>query len=256
MESAWNYKDSDIKYVFVRVPGSCFKLGWTTGCQQRWAECEIFQYESDSDSQKLNPIQSWSAKFWKLSVRPSPDPPMWNHVFYFASWGKIDTVFLAFPTFNMAIFILLSEAKALLFCLWRTRLIKLVKWQGWYCWNWKALTASAQSFTLWKQATIEITWQGHSILACLRHIDMGFIVCAHPVHGDSHIQRNVNREVARTSPPFYNGPHQLHILFVKAASGMNFPSEMSGLWNFSVRVQSCAQNFWKSSIRSRTDPPM
>jgi len=120
MESAWNYKDSDIKYVFVRVPGSCFKLGWTTGCQQRWAECEIFQYESDSDSQKLNPIQSWSAKFWKLSVRPSPDPPMWNHVFYFASWGKIDTVFLAFPTFNMAIFILLSEAKALLFCLWRT----------------------------------------------------------------------------------------------------------------------------------------
>jgi len=27
MESALNYKDSDIKYVFVRVPESCLKLG-------------------------------------------------------------------------------------------------------------------------------------------------------------------------------------------------------------------------------------
>ena len=29
--------------------------------------------------------------FWKSSVRPSPDPPMQNHVFYFASWGKTTT---------------------------------------------------------------------------------------------------------------------------------------------------------------------
>jgi len=28
-----NYKDSDIKHVFVRVPESCLKLGWTTDCQ-------------------------------------------------------------------------------------------------------------------------------------------------------------------------------------------------------------------------------
>jgi len=27
MESALNYKDSDIKYVFVRGPESCLKLG-------------------------------------------------------------------------------------------------------------------------------------------------------------------------------------------------------------------------------------
>jgi len=27
MESALNYKDSDIKYVVVRVPESCLKLG-------------------------------------------------------------------------------------------------------------------------------------------------------------------------------------------------------------------------------------
>jgi len=36
MESALNYKDSDVKYVFVRVPESCLKFGWTTGCQQRF----------------------------------------------------------------------------------------------------------------------------------------------------------------------------------------------------------------------------
>jgi len=33
MESALNYKDSDIKYVFVRVLESCLKLEWTTDCQ-------------------------------------------------------------------------------------------------------------------------------------------------------------------------------------------------------------------------------
>jgi len=32
MESALIYKDSDIKYVFVHVPKSCLKLGWTTDC--------------------------------------------------------------------------------------------------------------------------------------------------------------------------------------------------------------------------------
>jgi len=33
MESALNYKDSDMKHVLVRVPESCLKLGWTTDCQ-------------------------------------------------------------------------------------------------------------------------------------------------------------------------------------------------------------------------------
>jgi len=33
MESALNYKGSDIKYMFVHVPESCFKIGWTTDCQ-------------------------------------------------------------------------------------------------------------------------------------------------------------------------------------------------------------------------------
>jgi len=52
---------------------------------------------------------------------------------------------------------------------------------------------------------------------------MGFILHAHPIHGESHIQHNVNREVATTSP-FHNEPHGSHILFVKAASGMIFTS--------------------------------
>jgi len=50
------------------------------------------------------------------------------------------------------------------------------------------------------------------------------ILHAHPVHGESHIQRNANREVATTSPPFYNELHRLHVLFVKAAPGMTFTS--------------------------------
>jgi len=36
MESTSNYKDRDRKYVLIRVPESCFKLGWTTGCQPRF----------------------------------------------------------------------------------------------------------------------------------------------------------------------------------------------------------------------------
>jgi len=36
MESALNYKDSDIKYVLVLVPESCLNIGWTTDCQPRF----------------------------------------------------------------------------------------------------------------------------------------------------------------------------------------------------------------------------
>jgi len=38
----------------------------------------------------------------------------------------------------------------------------------------------------------------HSIIACSRHIYMGVVLRAHPVRGESHIQRNANREVATT----------------------------------------------------------
>jgi len=36
MESALDYKGSDTKYVFVRVPETCLNVGWTTGCQRRF----------------------------------------------------------------------------------------------------------------------------------------------------------------------------------------------------------------------------
>jgi len=62
----------------------------------------------------------------------------------------------------------------------------------------KPWAASAQSFTLWQQAIIEITRRYHSAIACSCHIYkyMGVILRAHPFRGESHIQRNVNREVA------------------------------------------------------------
>ena len=53
-----------------------------------------------------------------------------------------------------------------------------------------------QSFTLWQQATIEITRRDHSLIACSCHIHMGVILRAHPVCGDSHIQCNASGEVA------------------------------------------------------------
>jgi len=43
---------------------------------------------------------------------------------------------LPFPKFNEAVFILTSEAKALLelFDISRTQLVELLKWQGWCTW--------------------------------------------------------------------------------------------------------------------------
>jgi len=64
------------------------------------------------------------------------------------------------------------------------------------CCDRKAQAACALSFTLWQQATIEITRRDHSIIACSRHIYMGVVLRAHPVRGESHIQRNANQEVA------------------------------------------------------------
>ena len=47
---------------------------------------------------------------------------------------------------------------------------------------------------------------------------------AHPIHGESHNQRNATGEVATTSPPFYNEPHRSHVLCVKADPGTIFTS--------------------------------
>ena len=48
------------------------------------------------------------------------------------------------------------------------------------CCDQQARTASAQNFTLWKQAIIEITRRDHSIIACSRHIYLCVALCAHP----------------------------------------------------------------------------
>jgi len=53
-------------------------------------------------------------------------------------------------------------------------------------------------------------------IACSRYVCSGVILHAHPVRGESHIQRYATGEVATTSPPFYNEPHQSHILCVMA----------------------------------------
>jgi len=64
------------------------------------------------------------------------------------------------------------------------------------CCDWKSRAASAQSCALWQQATIEITCHDHSISACSCRIYVGVNLRAHPLRGESHIQRNANWEVA------------------------------------------------------------
>ena len=97
---------------------------------QRWADCKIFQSESSPDLMKLNPMQSWSAKFlkiispiqsWSTNVKSCifilpheakallelfchhPNTIGWRQnssSSAFASWGKRATAFLPFPKFN------------------------------------------------------------------------------------------------------------------------------------------------------------
>jgi len=53
---------------------------------------------------------------------------------------------------------------------------------------------------------------------------MGVVLRAHPVCGESHIQRYASGEVATTSPSFYNEQHRLHVLFVKVSHSTTFTS--------------------------------
>jgi len=92
------------------------------------------------------------------------------------------------------------------------------------CCDQKAWTASAQSFTLWQQAIVRITRRDHSIIACSRHIYLCVALCAHPICGESHFQRNINWEVATTSLPFCSELHLSHILCEKFAPGTTFTS--------------------------------
>ena len=88
-------------------------------------------------------------------------------------------------------------------------------------WNRKAQAASAQSFTLWQQATREVTWQNRPI-TCSPHIHLCVALLAHYVRGESHFQRNTNWEVTATSYPFWNELHQSYVLFVKVSPGTTY----------------------------------
>jgi len=59
----------------------------------------------------------------------------------------------------------------------------------------------------------------HSNIACSRHVYLCVALCAHPICGESHFQRNFKREVATMSPPFCSEPHLSHILFVNVEPG-------------------------------------
>jgi len=89
-----------------------------------------------------------------------------------------------------------------------------------YCCDRKSRAAFAQSFALWQQATIEITCHDHSLRTLVimfnrSHVSIGrastprslfyclfaphicgVVLHAHPVGGESHIQRNTTGEVA------------------------------------------------------------
>ena len=71
-----------------------------------------------------------------------------------------------------------------------------------YC-DRNARTASAQCFTLWQPATIEIMRRNHSIIVCSRLMYMVVVLREHPFRGESHIQRNAKGEVVtiRTGTP-------------------------------------------------------
>jgi len=86
----------------------------------------------------------------------------------------------------------------------------------------KAQATCAQSFPLWQQATIDITRQDKSIIACSCHIYVLFF--AHIPFVVNHTFNATSTEVATTSLPFYNELHQSHALFVKASHSTTFTS--------------------------------
>ena len=186
-----------------------------------------FSVRVQPDPIKLNPIQTWSAKFLKIisplflflkiikigfSLDPAP----------VLIWPKLASVLIqSDPVLTRA------HLYQVHVHLWPFSCIRDDKErQGIYflCCDHKAWTASAQSFTLWQQAVIKITRRDHPIIACSRHTYLCVAVCAHPICGESHIQRNANREFATTSPPSYNEPHLSHVLSVKVAPGTTFTS--------------------------------
>jgi len=83
-----------------------------------------------------------------------------------------------------------------------------------HCCDRKSQATSAQSFTLWQQATIEMTRRDRSVIACSHHRYMGVILHAPPVRGESRIQRismeklqhHNHHECTEYQQPWASGP--------------------------------------------------
>jgi len=83
----------------------------------------------------------------------------------------------------------------------------------WYCCNRKSRAGCAQSFALWQQATIEITWQDHSIIACSRHAYI-FLFFAHIPFVVNHTINATPPERLQQHPLLFTTNHTDHTFFV------------------------------------------
>jgi len=111
-----------------------------------------------------------------------------------------------------------------------------------FCCDRKAQAANAQSFTLWQQATMEITQQDHSIIACSHHIYMGVVLRAHAVRGESHIQRNASGEVA-TMETIFHERKPMDAVWAKKSSVQMSRSDPMHRFTFSHKSMSIQFNF-------------
>jgi len=68
-----------------------------------------------------------------------------------------------------------------------------------YCCDRKARAASAQSFALWQQATIEITRSVHFIIACSRYAYIRVFLRALSVRGEPRIPTQRQRSGCNTT---------------------------------------------------------
>jgi len=119
--------------------------------------------------------------------------------------------------------------------------------RGCYCCDRKSRAAYAQSFALWQQATTEFTCYDYSprtvvvtfnrsqvnigrastprsLFYCLfaPHIYI-FVLRAHPLHGESHNQRNTTGEVATlSSMRSVNRSRSVNLIITGAGAGVTF----------------------------------
>ena len=100
--------------------------------------------------------------------------------------------------------------------------ITLLSWEfllKWYCCDRKSPSGMCAKLCT-VAASNKRDRPTRSLYYCLfaQHL-YSFVLRAHPVRGESHIQRNTAGEVATTSPPFYDEPHRSHVLCAKAKPG-------------------------------------